>query len=41
MLDYIYYRIVWGYYQWISKLLTQIALYELVYDNGTQIVKLK
>ena len=33
--------IVWGHYQWKSKLLTQIALCEHVYDNETQIVKPK
>ena len=25
---------MWGHYQWILKLLTQIALCEHVYDNG-------
>ena len=38
---YIYSGIAWGHYQWISKLLIQIALCEHVYDNGTQIVKPK
>ena len=33
--------IEWGHYQWISKLLTQIALCENVYDNRTEIVKTK
>ena len=32
---------VWGHYQWMSKLLTQIALCKHVYDNRTQIVKPK
>ena len=32
---------VWGHYQWISKLLTQIDLCQHVYNNGTQIVKPK
>ena len=30
---------VWGHYQWISKLLTRIAVCEHVCDNGTQIIK--
>ena len=30
MLDYIYYRIVWGYYQWISKLLTYANMYVIM-----------
>ena len=40
MFDYIYSVIVWDY-QWVPKLLTQIDLYEHVYNNGTQIVKPK
>ena len=35
---YIYSGIVWEHYQWISKLLTQIALCEHVYDNGKQLL---
>ena len=38
---YICSGIVWGHYQWTSKLLTQIALCKHVYDNGTQTVKPK
>ena len=29
---------MWGHYQWVSKLLTQIVLCESVYGNETQIV---
>ena len=32
---------MWGHYQWISKLLAQMALCKDVYGNGPQIVKLK
>ena len=38
---YIFSGIVSVHYQWISKLLTQIALVKNVYDNRTQIVKPK
>ena len=38
---YNYSGIVWGHYQWISKLLTQIALCKNVHDNGKQIVNPK
>ena len=38
---YNYSGIVWAHYQWMSKLLTQIALCEDVHDNGKQIAKPK
>ena len=38
---YNYSGITWGYYQWVSKLLTQIALCKHVHDIGKQIVKPK
>ena len=37
LFNYIYSGMMWGY-QWISKLSTQIALYEHVHDNGTQLL---
>ena len=37
----IYSGVVRGHYQWISKLLMQIALCEHVYDNRAQIFKTK
>ena len=38
---YSYSGIMWGYYQWISKLLTQIALCKHVHGIGKQIAKAK